>query len=480
MDIPASVPPALTQLAVSKSGLSRNAPDWYAPIMPLSHYLNADRVCVLHGQTPEAAIEELVGLICRDRKELSRERVLNAVLERERDVGTKINPRLALPHARLPGVGHPIIAVGLSPGGIAWGGTADSSVRLVVLLLGDEAQPNALLRALAALARAFQEEAALLGILSATSPETLYQSLMEHAIADTTSAQPGRQATAEVVYASVCALAEKTNAGCLLVMTEHLSGLDFMSSRRSPCRTLLVTNPRRRLAAPDVPFEYVFEIPLRGLLPQHALDFALLMAVSRGIVSLADSVVCLYGSVDASKLDTIRVVEVGEDLRIPLSLRDELESGEIDFQVLLRVFTLATELAREGREGKSVGTIFVLGDYEHVREQCQQMVINPFKGYADEEKNILDPSLSETVKEFAHIDGAFIVRGDGVIMSAGSFIRTTVVGDRLEGGLGARHTAGQAITACTKALSLVLSESTGTLTLYKNGGCVLTLKQGNG
>ncbi len=448
--------------------------------MPLSHYLNADRVCVLHGQTPEAAIDELAGLICHDRQDLSHERVLSAVLERERDVGTKINPQLALPHARLPGVGRPIIAVGLSHPGIAWSGTADSSVHLVILLLGDEAQPDALLRALAVLARAFQEEDVLPGILSATSPETLYQSLMAHANAHATTAQPGRQATAKVVYESVCDLAGKVKAGCLLVMAEHLSDLDFVSSHASPCRTLLVTNPRCQLAAPEVPFEHVFEIPLRGLLPQHALDFALLMAVSRGIVSLADSVVCLYGSVDASQLDTVRVLDVGEDLRIPLSLRDELESGEIDFQVLLRVFTLATELAREGREGKSVGTLFVLGDYEHVREQCQQMVINPFKGYGDEEKNILDPSLAETVKEFAHIDGAFTVRGDGVIMSAGSFIRTSVVGDRLEGGLGARHTAGQAITACTKALSLVLSESTGTLTLYKNGSCVLTLKQGNG
>jgi len=448
--------------------------------MPLSHYLSADHVCILQEQTPEAAIEKLVALLCRGREDLSRAQVLEAVLVRERDVGTKVNPLLALPHARLPGVGRPIIAVGLSPGGIAWGGSADRTVRLVILLLGDKAQPNELLTALGTLARTFPAEDALSGILSATSPETLYQALMEHTRTAGTAVEPGRQATAEVVYASACALAEKTNAGCLLVMAEHLADRDFVSRHPAPCRTLLVTNLRRQLATPNAPFEQVFEIPLWGLMPQHALDFALLMAVSRGMVSLDGCVVCLYGSADASELDTIRMLNVGEDLRIPLSLRDELESGEIDFQVLLRVFALATELAREGREGKSVGTIFVLGDYEHVQEQCQQMVINPFKGYGDEEKNILDPSLAETVKEFAHIDGAFTVRGDGVIMSAGSFIRTSVVGDRLESGLGARHTAGQAITACTKALSLVLSESTGTLTLYKNGSRMLTLKQGHG
>ncbi|MDF7809014.1 PTS sugar transporter subunit IIA [Pontiellaceae bacterium B12219] len=448
--------------------------------MPLSHYLNENCVCVLQGQTPETAIKELVGLVCHHRKDLSQEQVFNAVLEREKDVGTQIGPQLALPHARIPNVGHPIMAVGLSSAGIAWGGSVDSSVHLVILLLGDEARPNTLLEALATLARTFSPEDALSAILSATTPRALYEALLNHAAGEGKIADPSLQAATETVYASACALAKETQAGCLLVMTEQLAGFEFLSSRPSPCSTLLAINPRRDLSAPDVPFDHVIEIPLHGLKPNDALDFSLLMAVSRGMLKRHGRVVCLYGSADASRLDTIRVLDVGKDLRIPLSLRDELESGEIDFQVLLRVFTLATELAREGREGKHLGTLFVLGDYEHVQEFCHQMVINPFKGYGDEEKNILDPSLAETVKEFAHIDGAFIVRGDGVIMAAGSFIRAAEMGDRLEGGLGARHTAGQAITASTKALSLVLSESTGTLTLYKNGSCVLTLKRGNG
>jgi mannitol/fructose-specific phosphotransferase system IIA component (Ntr-type) len=448
--------------------------------MPLSHYLKANRVCVLQGQTPETAINELVGMICNDRKDLVHEHVLNAVLEREYDVGTQICPLLALPHARLPNVGDPIMAVGLSSEGIVWGGSVDSSVRLVILLLGDEAKPNALLTALATLARTFSSEDVLSGILSATTPKSLFQAMLDHAVGDGKSADPCLLAAMENVYASACDLAKKTDSGCLLVMTEQLTDFDFVSNHPSPCNTLLATSPRRELSAPDVPFDHVIEIPLHGLKPLYALDFAILMAVSRGMLRQHDRVVCLYGSADAARLDTIRVLDVGKDLSIPFSLRDELESGEIDFQVLLRVFTLATELAREGREGKHLGTLFVLGDYEHVREYCHQMVINPFKGYGDEEKNILDPSLAETVKEFAHIDGAFIVRGDGVIMAAGSFIRAAEMGDRLEGGLGARHTAGQAITASTKALSLVLSESTGTLTLYKNGSCVLTLKRGNG
>ncbi len=447
--------------------------------MPLSHYLNEDRICILQGQTPQAAINELAGLICKDHGGLSQARILEAVLARERDVGTQVGAQLAMPHARLPNVGLPVMAVGVSREGIVWGGAPESSVHLVILLIGDVKQPQDLLTALATMARTFQDENALIQILSAGTRESLYRMLTEHTEQSSdTEALPDKN-NLEALYSSACALAKEANAGCMLFLVEHRSDLSFVAQRPPPCSSVLVTNPRRQLTAPDVPFERVIEMPLRGLVQRHALDLALLMAVSREIIEMDETVVCLYGSAASTRLDTVSLLNVREDLRIPLSLHDELSSGEIDFQVLLRVFTLTTELAQEGREGKPLGTLFVLGDHEAVSERSNQLVINPFKGYGDEEKNILDPSLAETVKEFAHIDGAFTVRGDGVILSAGTFVRSDVIGDSLVGGLGARHAAGQSITATTRALSIVLSESTGTITLYKNGRCVLSLKRGD-
>lgn len=451
----------------------------YSFPMPLAHYLNAERVCLLESETPEAAIEELVGLLCATEPDLDTEEVLDAVLMREQDIGTNVSNWLALPHARLPGVGQPKIAVGLSRSGIAWGVSTQHRVQLVVLLVGDETDRYDFLTVLATLARTFPGRKIPPPLPAARTADDLYKALLQCAEADGGSVDPDKLMEAKAVYASACSLAEKTGAGCLLVMAASTAGLDFVADHPAPCKTLLVTNPRRQMDTPDVPFDHLFEIPLRGVLTRHALDFALLLIISRNLLRLDDTIVCLYGSADAARLDTVRLLNAGEDLSVPLTLHEELESGIIDFQVLLRIFRLASELAREGREGKPIGTLFVVGDYEQVRDQCHQMVINPFKGYSDHEKNILDPSLAETVKEFAHIDGAFIIRGDGVIMSAGSFIRAEVMGDRLQGGLGARHTAGQAITACTNALSLVLSESTGTLTLYKNGRSMLALERGS-
>jgi DNA integrity scanning protein DisA with diadenylate cyclase activity len=152
----------------------------------------------------------------------------------------------------------------------------------------------------------------------------------------------------------------------------------------------------------------------------------------------------------------------------------------VRLEVLERVLQLAAELGREGREGKPVGMLFVLGDYEKVRGWTHQMVMNPFKGYRDEEKNILDPSLAETIKEFSTIDGAFLVRGDGVIEAAGAFLRTGKQAAEAVPGLGARHAAAAGVTARTASLAVALSQSTGRVSLFAAGKLVMQLDRAGG
>ena len=144
---------------------------------------------------------------------------------------------------------------------------------------------------------------------------------------------------------------------------------------------------------------------------------------------------------------------------------------------MARVIQLAADLAREGREGRPVGTAFIVGDHPNVRHLSSQLVINPFLGYRDEEKNILDPSLEETVKEFSSIDGAFLIRGDGVIQSAGTYLRPDRAAPKLASGLGTRHAAAAGITYQTDALAVVVSQSTGRLSLFKAGTLVMELRK---
>jgi len=136
------------------------------------------------------------------------------------------------------------------------------------------------------------------------------------------------------------------------------------------------------------------------------------------------------------------------------------ERESVDSDVLEQVVTLAVELAREGREGRKVGTIFTVGEVEAVLAHSQPMILNPLAGHDEAERRVSDPSVRETLKEFAMLDGAFVVSDDGVAESAARYLDANAAGLDLPMGLGSRHRAAAAITRTTDAVAVVVSEST--------------------
>lgn len=83
----------------------------------------------------------------------------------------------------------------------------------------------------------------------------------------------------------------------------------------------------------------------------------------------------------------------------------------------------------------------------------------------------------ETIREFAALDGAFIVNETGVVEAAGVYLEVPRKRIRLPQGLGARHSAAAGITAATTAVAVVVSESSGTVTTFRGGRPVLTLEK---
>ncbi len=142
---------------------------------------------------------------------------------------------------------------------------------------------------------------------------------------------------------------------------------------------------------------------------------------------------------------------------------------DIHPEVFETVLNIALELAAQGREGRPIGTIFVLGDHEKVLELSRQMIINPFMGYREEERNILDRNLRDTIKEFSVLDGAFVVRGDGVLVTVGRHLSAALESKDFPQGLGSRHIAAAGITSVTGAVAIAISESTGTVRIFKKG-----------
>jgi len=135
------------------------------------------------------------------------------------------------------------------------------------------------------------------------------------------------------------------------------------------------------------------------------------------------------------------------------------EKRQVDADVLKQTVSLAVEIAREGREGRKIGTLFVVGDSRAVMKRSKPMILDPLQGHADEDKHIENPDTRETIKELAQLDGAFLVSNSGVVLSAARYIDAASDSLNLPLGLGSRHMAGASISRQTSAVAVVVSES---------------------
>ena len=135
------------------------------------------------------------------------------------------------------------------------------------------------------------------------------------------------------------------------------------------------------------------------------------------------------------------------------------QKREVDTRVLEQTVSLAVEIAREGREGRKIGTLFVVGDSGEVIKRSKPLILDPLHGHPDESKQIEDPDMRETIKELAQLDGAFLFSNAGVVLSAARYIDAASDSLDLPLGLGSRHVAGASISRQTRAVAVVVSES---------------------
>lgn len=149
----------------------------------------------------------------------------------------------------------------------------------------------------------------------------------------------------------------------------------------------------------------------------------------------------------------------------------DTEKNGMDSETIERVILLATEISREGREGRKVGTMFVIGDVKETLKRSRCLILDPLWLHPDELKRLDNPNMRETVKELAQLDGAFIVSSKGVVVSACRYIDASSEGIDLPLGLGSRHMAAASITRETNAMAVVLSESS-TIRVFNDGEIV--------
>lgn len=132
---------------------------------------------------------------------------------------------------------------------------------------------------------------------------------------------------------------------------------------------------------------------------------------------------------------------------------------------------LAIEIAREGREGRRIGTLFTLGSADAVLERSRPLILDPLAGHAESVRHVSDPNFRGTVKELAQLDGAFVISDAGVFVAACRYLDSRALGLTLPQGLGARHMAAAAISKATSAAAIVVSQ-TATVRVFKTGKLV--------
>ncbi|OHB79705.1 MAG: hypothetical protein A2Z25_03140 [Planctomycetes bacterium RBG_16_55_9] len=279
-------------------------------------------------------------------------------------------------------------------------------------------------------------------------------------------------------------IAGACGAAAVFVYVDELNGNPLPVAAPSEPTLYYVTKASTEDKVPTIPingtgrFLRIPNVPLTRL---GQVKIALFLAFSKGLVKRGDKIVFLCGVEESGSLDTIIVTEVGREYEIFATSENESVNGtasRIPPEVVDRVIEIASELGSEGREGKPVGALFVVGDTERVMPLTRQLILNPFRGYPEENRNLLDHSLEETVKELSAIDGAFIIRADGVIESCGTYLKTVSQEEfELPRGLGARHHAAAAITSVTDSIAVTVSESTGTVTIFRKGAIVTEIEK---
>lgn len=209
---------------------------------------------------------------------------------------------------------------------------------------------------------------------------------------------------------------------------------------------------------------------------QTQLSQALLEAIADELLESGDRIVALYAGFERNIVDSVSLLNLGEHLA-RLTSRDlqKLET-DVPLKTLRRVVDLAIEIGREGREGRPVGALFVVGNHRKVLSQSHEQVHDPFRGYKREERSIQNPRVCESIKELAQIDGAFVISADGIVQAAGRIIDAPAEGLTLSKGLGARHWAAAAISKSANAVAVAVSESTGTVRIFQNGMVVLRVE----
>jgi|APLak6261675434_1056106.scaffolds.fasta_scaffold01995_2 DNA integrity scanning protein DisA with diadenylate cyclase activity len=275
---------------------------------------------------------------------------------------------------------------------------------------------------------------------------------------------------------SALALASTPDVDHLLVIGDSVIPPADLRGRK--CRKKLIYAVTNEALGQDLlsKKEKAIVIPAYDYSRTERVKMAVVSALAQGNFKEGDAVLCLTGRI-GRHLDTMMTMRIGGSLDDRVAIEGVKLGDEFNSQVVDALIQLALQIGQEGFEGHPIGTILTIGDHNAVMETSRQLTINPFQGISESERNVLDPKIREAIKNFSVLDGAFVIREDGVVLAAGRYLSASDDNVKIPLGLGARHAAAASITATTRCIALVVSQTSGAVRLFKEGNIVLELHQ---
>lgn len=271
-------------------------------------------------------------------------------------------------------------------------------------------------------------------------------------------------------------LSVSSKASAVLLLANHPFDFKEIAKILDGCRLIVAADKlpvQEAVTQDDITLVPILHEPQTSHLQ---VTQVLLEAIADELVQTGDIVVCVYTLHERDGCDTVSQIRLADQLS-RLTSRDlqRLET-KVPLETLRIVVDLACDIGREGREGKPVGTLFVVGNHRKVMQFSTEQVHDPFRGYPRTERLIRNPRVRESIKEIAQMDGAFVISADGVVQAAGRHLRAQADNLTLSKGLGSRHWAAAEISKATGAIAIAVSESTGTVRVFQDGMVVLRIE----
>lgn len=299
----------------------------------------------------------------------------------------------------------------------------------------------------------------------------------------------------ETIVNAAARIAKKVKAAAILILTETGESYDLIvdsgpkipviaatandetfqnllkkSTTNAMTVDLLNVEPSKKKKAGT----YAIKLLTREMSRTAQIEDAIVVAMQKGILSEGD-VIIIVGSTLAGEADSLFIYKIDKE-KLDFTIYDLIRMTDIKEEAFEAVVNIALGIGKEGREGRLIGTAFLIGDGERVLKNSTQLILNPFEGHMLEDRIITSPEISETVKELAQLEGVFVISKDGVIEAAGRYLNIDTSKVDIPRGLGTRHAAVAAMTVASNAIGVTVSQSGGVVRIFKNGEVIMRIE----